>query len=293
MNIVQGFNASGDHLATDGISPSGQIVSVPLYKHEVSLDFTRLEATIEYGIADNWDLKLRVPYDIKKRKSSISLIDPATAGEIDAMQRDADYHHAPKTLRGFSDLQLLATRYLPDIFLAGDSASLSFGVSLPIGKIESNPYPLGDAGMPHEHIQFGTGSFDPLLEFSYSLPLAEKLRAGVFGSARFPLYENRKDYQGSKEANGGVQLSYMFDTQWSAHASFLVAHQAFAHWDGTRDLNTGANRTSALFGLGYRWANGLFTSLDYLSPIAEDTLAPGGDNYKQGRIFLISTSLSF
>lgn len=290
---MQGFNASGDHLSTDGISPSGQLVTVPLYKHEVSLDFSRLEATLEYGLAENWDLRLRIPYDIKKRKSSIATIAPANVGEIDAMQRDADYHHAEKTLRGFSDLHLLATRYFPNALLEGDSASLSFGMSLPVGKIEENPYILGDAGMPHEHIQFGTGTFDPLLEFSYSVPLAANLRGGIFGNARFPLYENRKDYQGSKEATAGLQLSYMFAPAWSAHGSVLFSHQAFAHWNGARDLNTGANRSSALFGVGYRWVNGLYTSIDYLSPIAEDTLASGGDNYEQGRIFLLSTSFSF
>lgn len=291
---MRGFNASGDHLSTDGLSPSGQVVTVPQYKHNVSLDFTRFEAVTEYGLADNWDVKLRVPYDIKQRKASIGLIAAATPGEIDAMQRNLELHHgSDETLKGFSDFHLLLTKYFPDSFAIGDAASISFGSSLPIGKTEANPYPLGKAGLPHEHFQFGNGTFDPLIELSYSVPLTEKLRAGVFLSGRFPLYENSKDYQGPAEANGSLNLSYMLDSVWSAHGSFLYGHQSFAHWDGSRDINTGANRSNGLVGFGRMLGSGVYLSLDYLFPISQHNLAPGGDSFEQGQVFLITTSFSF
>jgi hypothetical protein len=37
------------------------------------------------------------------------------------------------------------------------------GVTVPLGRTEPNPFTLGDLGLPHEHIQFGTGTWDPVV----------------------------------------------------------------------------------------------------------------------------------
>src|SRR5262249_32814076 len=36
------------------------------------------------------------------------------------------------------------------------------GTPVPIGSIVPNPFLLGDMGLPHEHTQFGTGTFEPI-----------------------------------------------------------------------------------------------------------------------------------
>ncbi len=46
------------------------------------------------------------------------------------------------------------------------------------------------AGLKHEHIQFGSGTFDPTLAVQWSRPFG-KVRLGASVDARIPLYENR------------------------------------------------------------------------------------------------------
>ena len=56
------------------------------------------------------------------------------------------------------------------LFKTGDVVSTRFGTTIPIGRTEENPWKLGDAGIEHLHIQFGTGTFNPIANLRYSLP---------------------------------------------------------------------------------------------------------------------------
>ena len=99
---------------------------------------------------------------------------------------------------------VLVTHRKQGVFREGDSLSLSLGTTLPTGKTEEDPFELGDSGLKHLHIQFGTGTFDPLLELNYSMPVAGKLGLGAYALGRFPAYENSKTYQGPMEITSGV-----------------------------------------------------------------------------------------
>ncbi len=127
---------------------------------------------------------LRVPYDIKDQEASVGFIEPALEEEKKAMLRNGNIHHRTETYRGLSDLMLLATYDKQALFRAGDSLKISAGTTLPTGKTEENPFELGDKGREHLHIQFGTGTFDPLLEANYGIPLARKFRLGGWPSLR-------------------------------------------------------------------------------------------------------------
>ena len=114
---------------------------------------------VDYIIEEPWALRLRVPYETKKRSAAIEIIDPATASDIEAMQRNLDLHHGETLLSGVRDLDLLASWHSHHWRIDGDFLAISFGTSLPTGETEENPYLAAASAEAHEHIQFGSGSY--------------------------------------------------------------------------------------------------------------------------------------
>jgi hypothetical protein len=69
-------------------------------------------------------------------------------------------HHRNETLSGPGDPWLLLHRAQ---VLGAWTLAARGGVSVPLGRTEPNPFDLGRRGLPHQHIQFGTGTWDPLV----------------------------------------------------------------------------------------------------------------------------------
>jgi hypothetical protein len=113
------------------------------------------------------------------------------------------------------------------------------GLSLPIGQTVENPIVLGREGKVHEHIQFGTGTFDPLVSVLWTTPLPW-LGSSILAAAdgQFPLYENSKGYRapftvhysaGPSLPVGPADVSLMFAGQY----------QSIGRWEGEQDEGTG------------------------------------------------------
>ncbi len=293
FQTVSGFDFEGGHLSTQGTAPDGQLVTVPLYKHQVSLDFTRLEFEYGYTFKQNWDVWFRLPYEIKRRVASIDLVDPASVAEEAAMERNKAIHHDRRTLTGPSDFKLLFAHRKLNLLREGDGLDIAFGTSLPTGATQEDPFKAGDAGLEHEHIQFGTGTFDPLIELYYTAPLSSSLTLGAFGVGRLPLYENSKTYQGPMELTSGVTLLYGVNSRVILQSSLTGYYQDFAHWDGVRDINSGLRSLNGRVGATFITKRGTALGLAVRQPIAQETLDKEGDTFEQGPSFLFYVSHSF
>ena len=289
LNTSRGYGFEGGHPETKGLDSSGQVVSVPLHRHEVSLDYLRLELEFEYALKENWVLALRVPYDIKDQKTEVAFIEPATPEEKEQMLDNGHIHHRSEPYRGISDLTLLATHRKPALFREGDSLRLSLGTTLPTGKTEEDPFKLGDAGLEHLHIQFGAGTFDPIIELNYSMPVAGKLGLGAYALGRFPVYENSRTYQAPVEITSGVFLGYSLNRRVSVHLNGTAYYQNFAYWDGERDVNSGLSAMSSVFGMALKASEDTTLGLDFRYPLSQRTLADG-DAFKQGPTLLFRIS---
>jgi len=266
---------------------------VPLHRHAVELDFVRLELVAAYSLTERWDAWLRVPYDVKDRTASIELVDPATPDEVAAMQRNLDIHHPSETLEGFSDLSLLLAWRRAAWLREGDLFTLALGTSLPVGRTEEDPYELGDAGLPHEHVQFGTGTFDPLVELYYYGPMSDRLGALVSLTGRLPLYENDKGYQGPVEVSSNLSLALEPVERLSLRTGLSLFYQGYAHWDGDRDVNTGLYSSGVVAGASYRLTDAVDLSLDARVPLTQETLSDDGDTFEQGTVLQLGLSWSF
>ena len=269
----------------------GAVVGGPVHRHVVEMDFTRIQAQLDYRLTEPWGITFRLPYDIKDRSASIELIDPATALEQEQMQDLLDLHHTNEVLTGFGDASLLATWHAHDLAKEGDLFSLALGTSIPIGQTEHDPYEAGSAAEAHEHVQFGTGTFDPLLETYYTRSL-ESWNLSLFAIARLPVYESSKDYRGSRTTTLGLNAMRPIGGTYAASAALIYQREGFAHWaESGRDVNTGFSATSLKLGVSRSTAPGSRWSLGLILPIETDPLDPSGEAFVPGP--LLELSLNF
>ena len=289
LNGVRGFQHEGGHLETKGLDDNAQIITVPLHRHEVSLDYLRMELDLEYAFGEKWGFVIRVPYDIKDQKAEVGFIEEVTAEEKQAALMNRDIHHRSESYRGLSDLMTLATHNRRDFFRDGDFLKISFGSTFPIGKTEENPYQLGDQGLRHLHIQFGTGTFDPLLEVNYRTAFARNFSLGGYALGRFPFYENHKTYRGPVEVTSGLFLGYRLNERLLFHVNGTLYYQNFAYWAGEQDINSGLVASSGMFGVTIRAWEKAALGLDVRVPFTQRTLAEG-DAFEQGPTLLFRIS---
>jgi len=294
LNITRGTGLEGGHMEDMGLSAPGMPVSVPDHRHAVELGIVRHELVTTYSFAENRDVWLRVPYDVKDRTASLVDIDPAaTPAEITAMQNNLEIHHGTKTLKGFSDFSLLAAEKTWDVLREGDILAVAVGTSIPVGKTEDDPYVLGEAGLPHEHIQFGSGSFDPLLEVYYFSPVAEGVHFSGSVLGKFPLYENSKGYRAPVQLSSTLSLALTPTDQLNLHAGWSFYYESYAHWDGKRDINSGITTNAAVGGASYMLSDDVYVSLDIRVPISQNTRSDDGDTFEQGTVAQLGLSYSF
>ena len=202
-------------------------------RHFVHLDWIRTELDLAYGFSGNWDVELDIPYDVKVVRAKYELPDgtpfPNPVGDL---------HHRDETLQGVSDLKLLANYRPGGVLLNEDRLHVGLGLSLPAGRTEEDPWKLGDQGLQHQHIQFGTGTVDPVIRIDY-YRLADPIGFLVSANLQIPLYENRHTYKGSTQADFTVGPRVQVADWLVFGASYVLSYQTRSFWDGEPDQNSG------------------------------------------------------
>jgi len=154
-------------------------------------------------------------------------------------------HHRNETLTRPADPQVALHfgRNLETWTFAGRA-----GVSIPIGRTEPNPFALGDQGLWHQHIQFGTGTWDPLLGVSAARSFGA-FDTELNGYARLILYENDHGYQAGNRYLGSLLASHGFARTWKGSAGIIVAREMPERWDGEIESEGNLGRTDVLLSL--------------------------------------------
>ena len=267
----------------------------------MTLNFTRVELDFQYTLwskvrgseRDNWNLWFRLPYEVKDQKSRIVLVDPAMDTELQDMQGFNNLHHRTETFSGLADLSLLFAYSEAGVIIAGDRLTLAIGTTIPVGETIDNPYTLGDLRIQHQHIYFGTGTFDPLAEIYYTLPQRGKLSFSGYLLGRFPSHENSKGFRGSTEGTLDLEGQYQLTEPLAAHVGFVGLYQDFAEWDGGEDDNSGMYSLNVLAGYNFRRPGGPTLRLDVMIPLHQKSLSETGDTFEQGPMVIFSASSSF
>jgi len=184
-------------------------------------------------------------------------------------------HHRDETIAGIGDV-VLGGRIgliLPEDVLRWTLA-LRTGLSLPTGHTEPNPFVLGAHGLRHQHMFFGSGTFDPMVGFDTNVAFD---RWGLVGWAltKAPLYENQYGYRGSTVVVGGLGARSGFGLErWSFLVQPEVYFETPARWDGRHDINSGRTSLIATAGVFALPADGW--QIHLLAKVPYHTWSQGG-----------------
>ncbi|MCH7534289.1 MAG: hypothetical protein IH948_00810, partial [Bacteroidetes bacterium] len=239
----------------------------------------------EYTFKTNWTAWLRTPYDVKVQKASVSYPESLTSQEREAIIRKRDLHHRSETYTGISDFRLLIAHRFNKFLSKNGRLDLALGTSIPFGKTEENPLLAGDEDKKHLHIQFGSGTFDPLLELHYVYGDINKFSFAVFTINKISLYQNKNLYQGSYETTSGISMGYRLKKWLIPRLALANFSQSRAKWDGVDDPNSGLISFNATATLTFKLKNGLTVTPGYRHPLVQKTLAKDGDTFAKSDIF--------
>jgi len=293
FNATNGFDYQGGHLNSKGLSQSGQSIDVPLHEHIVELDFVRTELSLEYSFKNNWTVWLRMPYDVKIQNTSVNYLEPVTQDEQESILRNRDIHHRNETYSGFSDVRLLVAHRINSFLFKNGRLDFALGTTVPIGKIENNPLVAGQNGEKHLHIQFGSGTFNPLFEFHYVVGLSNRFSLAFYSINKLPFYKNNKGYKAALETTSGIGIGYRFNNWFFVRSTFANFSQGQAKWNGIKDPNSGLISFNSTANLTFKLKNGLSITPGYRFPISQRTLSDVGDTFAYGPTFVLNVSYLF
>lgn len=273
------FNAKGGHEEVKGLSSIGSLPeTVAAHRHEVEMNVVRFDVGLRYQINSHFRLEGVVPYEIKDQNASVGGIEDITDPE---MRRKVllyqNIHHRDATYQGFSDFDLLLAYSQHGLLQEHDMFTAKFGTTIPVGKTEEDPWKLGDLGLEHLHLQFGTGTFNPIADLHYSMPVYGGLRANASVGSKVPFYENSKTFRGSWEVTYSGGLNYQVTDWLSLQSSYLGLYQSYAHWDDEIDINTGLRFSLLSLGASIATPYNVPLSVNLMLPLQQETLWDGSE----------------
>ncbi len=258
----------------------------------MELDLTRYELGLSRTFSDTWDAFVRIPYFVKDQTAGVFFPGEGTPEERDAAIRAGYAHHRTEVYEGYSDFETGAGWRKRGVFGEGSILRLLLGVALPVGETESNPLTAGDLGLEHLHIQFGNGTFDPMIDFYAGIPLAKKWAFSLYGKGRFPIYENNKGYLGSIEGTLIPRLTYLANKKLSLSTGLAANYYGYSEWDGTRDPNSGQLTLNGILSVGYKFSEHFTANASVMLPLYTDSFSDE-DALDPEPVFSVSAAWTF
>ncbi len=223
-----------------GCRDTSSCVEVPVqrtYLHDQRLYPLELRLAAEYGLSQTFGLELQLPF-----RSVTSNIEYTAPDGTPYEPLDPGVHHRNETVVGFADPWLLLRigKTFDKWWLAARP-----GVSVPLGRTEENPFQLGEQGLRHQHIQLGSGTFDPVLVLEAARAF-DRLRLQLFAQGQLPLYENQHGYHAPWRVFGGTSLGTKLVGKLTGSLGVEAFHEAAEEWDGELKQDGNLGRTEVL-----------------------------------------------
>lgn len=222
----------------------------PLFRHDQGIFPVELRVIGEVGVTRAWGVEAHVPFRLVVTTIRYTTPDGAPYEPL-----DSGVHHRDETLAGIGDPWLLARA---GTWLGAWLTQVRLGTSIPLGRTEDDPFALGAMGKRHQHIQLGTGTFDPTAALDVTGRLGPvSLSAYVQGQAS--LYENARGFRAGARLLSGVQVARGFAPGWIASASLDGMHDGPERWQGEIQQDGLLGRRELLAGLGVSYARDVHT----------------------------------
>lgn len=211
----------------------------PPQQHDQRFYIAELRPVVAVGILDVLAVELQLPLRVVNTSITFRRLDD-TAFEPDY----ENIHHRDETLYGIADPWLLArsSLVLGSVALTGRA-----GVGVPLGSTEEDPFARARAGLAHQHIQFGSGTFHPVLALDAELALGSA-RLSAYGQAVLFLYENSHGYRPGHRYLAGASADLALIGELRAGLSADVLNEQAERWDGEVQQDGNVGRTDVLLG---------------------------------------------
>lgn len=220
-----------------------ELPAQPTYMHDQHLYPLELRLSGEYSFSELLAVELQLPF-----RSVTTTIHYTTPEGADYEPLDPGVHHRDETIFGVVDpwLLLRVGDFVSDWWLAARP-----GVSLPLGATEENPFELGDRGLRHQHIQLGSGTFDPVLVLEAARTI-DGWELGFFGQGQASLYENSHGYRAPWRVAGGGSVGHELVGKLTGSVGLESFHEAAERWDDEIRQDGNLGRTELLGAIGAR-----------------------------------------
>lgn len=214
----------------------------PKYIHDQFILPMELRANLEWGWSEHLGLSVQLPIRL-----IYTTIDYELPNGMSYQPLDAGVHHRNEALVGLADANL-SLRWA-ESFYSGWWIIARLGSSLPLGRTEENPFTAGDRGEKHQHVQMGTGTFDPFTSIAFAQSFA-LWQVSFYGQASLPLYESSKGFKAGLLTLLNAKLSYRLKKRALVHTSLSWFRQGAEEWDGKIQQDGIYGRQEVLLGIG-------------------------------------------
>jgi hypothetical protein len=237
----------------------------PPQQHDQRFYVAELRPVLALGLTDVFSIELQAPLRVVSTNITFRRQD-GTAFVPDY----ENIHHRDETLLGFADPWLSGRG---GWLLGPVSLTARAGVALPIGSTEENPFARGLAGLSHEHIQFGTGTFHPVLAVDAGVNIAAVRVTGYAQTLLF-LYENSRGYRAGNRYMGGVSADTLLFAALRGGLGMDAVNEQPERWDGAVQQDGNVGRTDILVGGNLSYGFDSFTaSLSVKVPVYQHFLS--------------------
>jgi hypothetical protein len=217
------------------------------YNHVLHNYAYGLTLDAQYGIAPWLALSLTVPYRFMTTRVRYTDLAGNPYEPV-----PPDIHHRNETLTGFGDptVAVVIGRAFERL-----GVSLRLGAMLPFGRtLDVNPFIAGREGLPHEHIQFGTGTLRPTIGSALAYDFGP---VGLDGYVQgiLSVATNSIEYKTGQRLVGGLRASGALGLAGTRFGLGVEAsHETTETWDGTVQEEGNLGRTDVLGVLTARWS---------------------------------------
>ena len=203
-----------------------------------------LRASVEHAFTDVLGVELQVPLRLNYTTIQFRALD-GTPVTLDY----ENIHHRNETLFGLGDPWVQGRYAFP---LGPLQLTARAGFTVPLAKTVEDPFALGAAGQPHQHVQFGSGTVQPLLGLEAGRTW-DAWSARLWGQAQLSVAENSHGFRAGHRFNLGVSSTVKLTDALRVSAGADVANEQPERWDGRVQQDGNLGRTDVLLGGGLHW----------------------------------------
>jgi hypothetical protein len=265
------------------VAPECATMVIPPHLHRAAVQLTHYELGASYGLRDRLQLSLSLPYDVKAMTIRYTTLD---GGPF--VPPYGDIHHRTETLTGISD-PTLSVEWSPRPGAGPQRWLFGLGASLPAGHTVPDPIELGREGKTHEHIQFGSGTFRPVLTAQWSRS-GDRVSFVAQGAAQLSLYQNREGFRAPNNLNWSLGPSIRL-ARLSLDPRLQGQHQSVGRWHGESDEGDGFNNAGLRLQLSLRPYHGITFAPAVYRELYSKGLA--GQTFRQGTTWSVSMMRGF